>query len=137
MITKIIISFSIIKSGTGWKRVYQYTGIRGSYTLLDRLKRIEYVCYEVLTRSRVETDVAIIILIVSVLYIILGRKVKVSIIKQMSPLLLIAIYPCIWCFICAEHSLHAWTPWLFSISFFAILQIIFVLCNNTDRKKKC
>lgn len=91
---------------------------------MDRVNRLRQVIIYAITNSEIKRDLGILILFASVIYIIARKRENIRKIKDLWPLIIIAIYPCIWCIVCAGHAGHGWTYWNFSISLFALLEML-------------
>lgn len=127
VITKILISLIAVNSNRGLDRLSVYTG-GGKETigLLGRIKRIAEVFMR-LDYISVFTGIAVILALI--IYIAFKHKRSFDYIKSAAPMLAIALLPCMWCFAASSHSLHQWTPWLYGISMFAIIQMLWDLCE--------
>lgn len=128
MITKVLLSILIINSETGIDRVSSHTG-QGEFSILERLSKIVEVFMRVVNRSEMERDLAIFISILLVSYVLIRKRSNFKRFGTLWPILIVALFPCVWCFVCASHAGHGWTQWNFAISIFAILQMFWEVCE--------
>lgn len=125
MVTKIILSITLINSSRGLNNILLYTG-KGEFSLIDRFKKVKEVFLYALSRSESEFDLFMVLIIIFVVYLLL-KRIPFQAIKNVIPILFVGLYPCIWCFICVGHSLHWWTCWNYSITLFSVLQALWEL----------
>lgn len=123
MITKIFISTYFFGSKKGISSVLIYSG-KGDYAIMDRVNMLRQVMTCVITHSVIKRDLVILFLFVVVIYIIVRKRENIRNIKDLWSLIIIANYPCIWCIVCAGHAGHGWTYMNFSISLFALLEML-------------
>lgn len=122
--TKIMISLLYIKDGhTGKERVINYTGA-DSYDIKSRFEIVKNVFIKALTDSEIKKDILIILFICLLIICIYKKKINIKS-SNFSSLILVMLYPAIWCFFMPGHSGHGWTSWNFAISIFAIMAIFF------------
>jgi hypothetical protein len=128
MVIKILISFAIVNKGTGFGQVAGYTGL-GTHSFKGRIWMIFVTFLNVINRSRIESDLAYAITVCLIIYIAVKKRTNLQMIKSLWPLLVVALFPCAWCFVCAVHAGHGWTLWNYSISIFAFLEILWQMCG--------
>lgn len=63
------------------------------------------------------------------------RKHSIKKYKRFFPLMMVAMYPFVWCFAVAGHAHHAWTYWNYSILLFAVLQVFWEI-GDFDANKR-
>ncbi len=130
--TKIIIDLNVLNSGLGLSRFLQYTGKKEGYSAYDRMKTvISTIHLSVTGDTTISVFVGLIVLLIVVTVVTIHlkrrtlKKAIVNVLKKEYALLVVSIFPFLWCFICPEHSLHGWTPWIFSVSIFALAELLY------------
>ena len=134
MITKILLSIFVINQKNGWLKILSYTG-QESYDFKSRLDRILEVFLRIGNESEIKIHLAILSIVVLLMYLVMKKRSNLKKVSCMWHYLVIALIPCAWCFICVGHAGHGWTQWEYSISFFAILQLLWELCDFKDVKE--
>ncbi|MBQ6773293.1 MAG: hypothetical protein IJP48_04430 [Synergistaceae bacterium] len=127
--TKVFLSsaFGLTLAGKG--QVQHYSG--GS--LYNRLAMNYRVFMRLLITSRFKRDFMIITVLIF-LAVLIYRKAYTRW-KDSLPYLFIASYPVVWVFVMAGHSGHGWTYFNYSISIFAVLQVMFIMILQAGEKK--
>lgn len=131
--SKIIISMLFINSTAGITRLSNYTGMK-SFSIIDRLGRIKANLISVIYRSKIERHILLTLLVFLVIYIVLNIQHTMNRLKKSWVLFIVALYPAIWSFVCAGHTVHGWTYWNYSISLFSLLEVLFdFLTSHTQQ----
>lgn len=127
MISKLIIS-KIFIDAPGISRVASYLG-KDKFTLYDRIYRTLIVINKIYIRSKVESDFMLSALLMLMLFVILKKRDNLIHIKDTWVLMVIALFPVLWCLVCTGHIGHGWTYWNYSVSIFAVMEIIWDMCD--------
>lgn len=120
MIAKIILSGLFIHPGEGLGKVLYYTG-QGVTDMGDRIKVVCDIFLTTINRSQVWIDMIIVLIIISVVRIIALKRKIWKPVRILLPIFIVAVMPCVWCFVCAVHAGHGWTPWNYSLTVYALV----------------
>lgn len=121
--TKCLISMQFFRTGTAQERIQLWSGV-GTLSSAGRLATVGQVLDKVFG-SATTRDFLLLVAVVFVVGVLLcGPRTACRIIGQMLPVFCVGVYPALWCFVLAPHTIHAWTIWNYSISLFAVLQTV-------------
>lgn len=133
MLTKIVISSIIFKKNGGIGQVLAYTGSTKKYTIIGRIYCVYETFKNVVGKSEIQRDLLAISIILILIYGIIRNRKELKKLYDCIPYLIVALYPCIWVFICSGHAGHGWTYFNCSISMYAFFAISFSLCGFEKR----
>lgn len=136
MFAKIGISAAVFQSNKGIQNVSLYTGNSTKYTVAERFQCTINVFLKVLQRSEIQRDLLIAAVFLSMIYITLRCRKNLRRISDYIPYFIVALYPCVWCFLCCRHAGHGWTYFNYSISMFALLSVLMSLAERGKEGRK-
>ena len=133
LVTKMILSTMLIGQNKGKSPVAAYLG---NSDIAERLDTIADVFVKIGWESEVKIQLAVLLLAVLTVFVLWKKRGNLIRYKYYTlSSLLISIFPCVWCFVMEGHAGHGWTKWLYSISLFALLQMLWEFSEFPRLKK--
>ena len=131
--SKVFIAACIFKKNVkhilGW-----YVGINDNVSHMKRIEVLKNIIVDIFTRSLLARDLLILITVSALIYIICSKKYRIIDWRKCIPYLIVALYPCIWVYIVVVHSKLDWTVFIFGISIFAFMQMLYDLSKRASKK---
>ncbi len=128
MVSKILLTFILLRDSGGILRLSIYGGVSRNpggrnINLFHRFERLINVFSRI---GPIRIFLIVLLLCLCIICIFIKSKdgnCRKSI-SAVWPFLLIAFFPCLWCLGFAGHAHHGWTCFNFSISVFALMEIL-------------
>lgn len=131
LVTKILIYAFMYEKETGVNKVTGYTGL-GEWNINGRIGQVFVVFRNAVSILWKTEFLGLMIgVIVLLAYIVVKGKWDKNVMDRNWPILLVGLLPIGWIFCVAKHSCHGWTPWLFSISVYAILEFLWKMVERS------
>lgn len=121
--SKILLSVLIIHSSSGIARVFKYSGMSEAMSIKDRLYTVGEHLRNALILSEMRRDILFLLLLIIFIIFILKRHQHFRK-GDIIPYMFIAVFPLGWIFILAGHAHHGWTTFNFSVTIYAVLQML-------------
>ncbi len=138
MASKILLTLILLRDSGGILRLSIYGGISRhpggrNINLFQRFDRLIKV-FSLIGPIRIFLIVLLLCLCIICIFVKSKDGKCRKTISTVWPFLVIAIFPCLWCFFFAGHAGHGWTCFNFSISVFALMEIVYQCIKNGDNR---